>query len=81
VLRRAWAELQVRGVSDGHRPATPRRSGMEGSVLALAASGLGVPEIAQRLFLTPGTVAAVLAGAEASSLKFLSSSATDAVHP
>jgi hypothetical protein len=54
---------------------------MERPVLALAASGLGVPEIAQRLFLTPGTVAAVLEGVDGNRLKFFSSSATDAVHP
>nr|WP_281371672.1 BTAD domain-containing putative transcriptional regulator [Petropleomorpha daqingensis] len=81
VLRRACAALQARGVSDGHRPAAPRSSSMERPVLALAATGLGVPEIAQRLFLTPGTVAAVLEAVDGERLKFLSSSATDAVHP
>jgi tetratricopeptide (TPR) repeat protein len=81
VLGRACAALQARGVGDGHRQAAPRRSSMERPVLALAASGLGVPEIAQRLFLTPGTVAAVLEGVDGNRLKFFSSSATDAVHP
>jgi DNA-binding SARP family transcriptional activator/tetratricopeptide (TPR) repeat protein len=81
VLGRACAALQARGVSDGHRQAAPRRSSMERPVLALAASGLGVPEIAQRLFLTPGTVVAVLEGIDGNRLKFFSSSATDAVHP
>jgi hypothetical protein len=50
---------------------------MERPVLALAADGLAVPEIAQRLFLTPGTVAAVLQAADGRGLKFLSSSPTD----
>jgi DNA-binding NarL/FixJ family response regulator len=81
VLRRACAALQARGVTDGHREPAPRRSAVERPVLALAATGLDIPEIAQRLFLTPGTVSAVLEAADGDRLKFLSSSATDADGP
>jgi DNA-binding SARP family transcriptional activator/tetratricopeptide (TPR) repeat protein len=77
VLRRACSALRARGVPDGHPEPAPRGSTMERPVLALAADGLAVPEIAQRLFLTPGTVAAVLQAADGRGLKFLSSSPTD----
>jgi hypothetical protein len=81
ILRRACGALEARGVADGHRESAPRRSSMERPVLALAAAGLGVREIAQRLFLTPGTVSALLEAADGGRLKFLSSPATDAVGP
>jgi DNA-binding SARP family transcriptional activator len=77
VLRRACAALRARGVSDGDREPAPRGSSLERPVLALAAEGLAVPQIAQRLFLTPGTVTAVLEAADGGRLKFLSSTPTD----
>jgi tetratricopeptide (TPR) repeat protein len=81
VLRRACAALEARGVHDARPESEPRRSGLERQVLALAAAGLGVPEIAQRLFLTPGTVAATLETDGDGRLKFLSSPPTEAVGP
>ena len=65
VARDAVEALVLRG----HRPddiahdAQPRLSTRERRVLDLAASGLDVNEIAQRLFLTPGTVRALLESA------------------
>ena len=49
-------------------------------MLDLTASGLDVREVAEALFMTPGTVLAVLEAADGPRLKFFSSSATDAVH-
>ncbi|MGY1616648.1 BTAD domain-containing putative transcriptional regulator [Geodermatophilus sp. SYSU D00691] len=80
VLARACAALAARGVREDHPVPAPRRSGAERQVLALAASGLDVVQIAQRLFLTPGTVGAVLEAADGGRLKFPSSRPTDAVH-
>jgi DNA-binding SARP family transcriptional activator/tetratricopeptide (TPR) repeat protein len=61
VEQRASAALRARGrpadvPDDGGRPL----SSTEQRVLDLAGTGLGVREVAQRLFMTPGTVQAVL---------------------
>jgi DNA-binding NarL/FixJ family response regulator len=65
VARDALDELAVRG----HRPEDPatggpvRVSARERRVLELSAAGLDVNEVAQALFLTPGTVRALLEAA------------------
>jgi hypothetical protein len=61
VERRARAALRKRG-RDAVLPEDDGRplSSTERGVLELAAAGLGVREVAQRLFVTPGTVQAVL---------------------
>ena len=61
VRDRARAALRRRGHSVDTRCDHVRRpSVVERQILDLAAADLTVPEIAQRLFLTPGTVRAVL---------------------
>jgi hypothetical protein len=60
-----------------------RHSATERRILDLAAAGQGLREIAQQLFLTPGSVQAVLesaapGGRADEGLKFLSSPATEA---
>ncbi|MGK5111312.1 LuxR C-terminal-related transcriptional regulator, partial [Geodermatophilus sp. CPCC 205506] len=81
VLRRAGAALAARGLSDAPRETVRRRTATERRVLQLCEAGLGVHEVAQRLFLTPGTVHAVLdaAGGGDEVLRFLSSPPADAV--
>ncbi|MGY1637534.1 BTAD domain-containing putative transcriptional regulator [Geodermatophilus sp. SYSU D00742] len=82
VLReQARTALQARGCPDhGHRDLVRRPSTTERRIRELAAAGLGVHEIGQQLFLTPGTVHAVLEAAPpGSGLKFLSSTPTDAL--
>jgi DNA-binding NarL/FixJ family response regulator len=81
VEQRACAALRSRGrparlPEDGGRPL----SSTERRVLELAATGLGVREIAQRLFMTPGTVQAVLETC-GSRLKSVSSSSGQARVP
>jgi DNA-binding NarL/FixJ family response regulator len=65
VARAAVAALADRGDSPGpdDDAATPRLTGRERRVLDLTAAGLDIREVAQRLFLTPGTVHEVLAAA------------------
>jgi DNA-binding NarL/FixJ family response regulator len=79
IARRAKAALAGRGRPDTSGPdvescptATERR------IVELAADGRGVREIAQQMFLTPGTVRAVLEEASADGLKFFSSPTADA---
>jgi DNA-binding SARP family transcriptional activator/tetratricopeptide (TPR) repeat protein len=75
---RARAALGARGCpDDGHRDTVRRMSTTERRILELAATGLGIREIAQQLFLTPGTVQAVLERASGDGFKFPSSPATD----
>jgi DNA-binding CsgD family transcriptional regulator len=90
LLRRACSALTARGRPDGHRPTVRRASRTEREVLDLAAGGATVREIAQRLFLTPGTVQAVLesgaepaaVGADGPGLKLFSSAPPEASgHP
>jgi tetratricopeptide (TPR) repeat protein len=81
IEERACAALRARGMptdlrSDGER----RLSSTERRVLELSATGLGVREVAQRLFMTPGTVQAVLE-ASGDGLKSVSSRSTDAAIP
>lgn len=61
IEQRACAALRARGqAADLSRGGGRPLSGTEQRVLDLAATGMGVREIAQRLFMTPGTVQAVL---------------------
>jgi DNA-binding CsgD family transcriptional regulator len=73
------AALGERGRTDDPHLDGPRLTLTERRVLDLTTAGLGVREIAERLFMTPGTVHAVLEAAECGRLKFLSSVPTDAV--
>ncbi len=67
---RSVARDAVEGLAQrGHQPedavdAPPRLTSRQQRVLDLSAAGLGVNEIAQRLFLPPGTVRAALATTE-----------------
>jgi DNA-binding SARP family transcriptional activator len=71
---RARAALRARGCPDDDVRETVRAPTVtERAVLELSAAGLGIREVAQRLFLTPGTVQAALERASADGLKFLSS--------
>ncbi|MGY1740020.1 MULTISPECIES: BTAD domain-containing putative transcriptional regulator [unclassified Blastococcus] len=74
---RVRAALTARGLADEPAGECPRLSATERRILDLAAGGLGAREVAQRLFLEPGTVHAVLAGAEGDRLRFSSSPPTD----
>jgi DNA-binding SARP family transcriptional activator/tetratricopeptide (TPR) repeat protein/DNA-binding CsgD family transcriptional regulator len=75
---RARAALGARGCPDeGHREMVRRMSTTERRILELAAGGLDIREVAQQLFLTPGTVQTVLESASGDGLKFASSPATD----
>jgi DNA-binding SARP family transcriptional activator len=80
----ACAGLRKRGQADPLDGAPVRRhSATERRILDLAAAGQGLREIAQQLFLTPGSVQAVLesaapGGRADEGLKFLSSPATEA---
>ena len=53
-----WRSAGGRPADPGSEP--PRLTSRQRRVSDLAAAGLGVNEVAQRLFLTPGTVRAVL---------------------
>jgi hypothetical protein len=71
---RARAALAARGCpQDGHRDLPRRPSATERRILELVAAGAGVREVAQRLFLTPGTVQAVLESASGGALTGASS--------
>ncbi len=68
VVREAVAALAERGESTAEVDDVPTRiTSRERRVTDLVASGLDVNEVAQRLFLTPGTVRAVLESAERAS--------------
>jgi ATP/maltotriose-dependent transcriptional regulator MalT len=69
---RALVAAALAALADRDEPAEaddglrqPRLTGRERQVLDLTASGLDIHQVAQRLFLTPGTVHAVLAAATA----------------
>jgi DNA-binding NarL/FixJ family response regulator len=66
VLADACAALRDRGepVEDEPCDEPPPVSITARRILELSASGLGVNEVAQRLFLTPGTVRAALEQAQ-----------------
>jgi hypothetical protein len=71
--------LGARGQADLPHADGPAPTLTEQRVLDLTAAGLGVREVAERLFMTPGTVHAVLEAADGGRLKFLSSVPSDAV--
>ena len=71
--------MSARGRADEPHLDGPRLTLTERRVLDLTATGLGVREVAERLFMTPGTVHAVLEAADGGRLKFLSSVPTDAL--
>jgi DNA-binding CsgD family transcriptional regulator len=79
VLRQTCAALEARGQADDPHSTRPELSLTERRVLDLTAAGLGVREVAEQLFVTPGTVHAVLEAADGGRLKFVSSAPTDAV--
>ena len=71
---RARAGLKVRGCPDAvHRETVRAPTATESRIVELSATGLGMREVAQQLFLTPGMVRSVLEKASADGLKFLSS--------
>ena len=82
IRERARAALKARGCPDAaHRETVRAPTVTERRILDLATAGWGVREIAQELFLTPGTVQAVLEAASADGLKFFSSPAPDPRSP
>ncbi|MGY1820935.1 BTAD domain-containing putative transcriptional regulator [Geodermatophilus sp. SYSU D00079] len=78
LARRACAALEARGLADEPRADAERLSSTERRILELAAAGLGAREVAERLYLDPGTVRAVLLAADGDRLKSLSSPPADA---
>ncbi|SNS36139.1 Transcriptional regulatory protein, C terminal [Geodermatophilus pulveris] len=75
---RARAALQARGCPDAvHREDVRSPTATDRRITELAAAGRGVREIAQQLFLTPGTVQAVLERVSADGLKSSSSPSGD----
>jgi DNA-binding NarL/FixJ family response regulator len=79
IQRRARAALARRGrPDDSGRDAQRCPTSTERRIVELAAAGNGVRDVAQQLFLTPGTVQAVLETVSADGLKFPSSPAFDA---
>jgi DNA-binding NarL/FixJ family response regulator len=66
VVREAVAALARRGESAQDDDVPTRVTSRHQRVADLAATGLGVNEVAQRLFLTPGTVRAELGSAPGS---------------
>jgi DNA-binding NarL/FixJ family response regulator len=78
IAARARIGLARRGCPDERAVESPRGpTGTERRILELSAGGLGVREVAQQLFLTPGAVQAVLEKAAAGGLKFSSSPPAD----
>jgi DNA-binding CsgD family transcriptional regulator len=73
----ARAALARRGQPDEPAEESHQLSAVERRILDLAATGLGAREVAERLYLEPGTVHAVLQGAEGDRLRFLSSPPAD----
>ncbi|WP_409328981.1 BTAD domain-containing putative transcriptional regulator [Trujillonella humicola] len=74
---RVRAALAARGLPDETPAECHRVSATERRILDLAATGLGAREIAERLFLEPGTVHGVLEAADGSRLRFFSSPPAD----
>jgi DNA-binding NarL/FixJ family response regulator len=82
IQRRARAGLARRGRPDETgRDAQRFPTSTERRIVELAAAGHGVRDVAQQLFLTPGTVQAVLESASGNGLKFSSSAPDDARSP
>lgn len=82
IQRRARAGLARRGrPDDGGRLSERFPTSTERRILELAVAGHGVRDVAQRLFLTPGTVQAVLESASGDGLKLSSSPPIDARSP
>jgi DNA-binding NarL/FixJ family response regulator len=78
IRQRARAALARRGrPDDSGRDAQRFPTSTERRILELAAVGHGVRDVAQQLFLTPGTVQAVLERAPGEGFKFASSPAGD----
>jgi DNA-binding NarL/FixJ family response regulator len=78
IQRRARAGLARRGHPDASGRDAPRRpTNTERRIAELAAAGLGVRDVAQRLFLTPGTVQAVLESSSGNGFKSSSSRVVD----
>jgi DNA-binding SARP family transcriptional activator/DNA-binding NarL/FixJ family response regulator len=78
IRKRARAALARRGrPDDSGRDAQRFLTSTERRILELVAAGHGVREVAQQLFLTPGTVQAVLERAPDEGFKFASSAAAD----
>jgi hypothetical protein len=74
VRKRALMGLARRGRPDvSGRAAQPRPTSTERRIVELTAAGHDIREVAQQLFLTPGTVQAVLESASVDGLKFSSS--------
>jgi hypothetical protein len=79
IQRRARAALARRGrPDDGGRGAQRCPTSTERRIVELAAEGHGVRDVAQQLFLTPGTVQAVLESTPGNGFKFSSSPSADA---
>ena len=78
IRRRALAGLAHRGrPDDSGRDARRCPTSTERRIVELTGAGHGVRDVAQQLFLTPGTVQAVLESMAEDGLKFSSSPATD----
>ena len=78
IRKRALAALARRGrPDDSGRDAQRCPTSTERRIVELAAAGHGVRDVAQQLFLTPGTVQAVLESASGNGFKFSSSPPTD----
>jgi hypothetical protein len=82
IQRKARAELARRGRPDeSGRDAQRCPTSTERRIVELAGGGLGVRDVAQQLFLTPGTVQAVLESMGGNGLKLSSSASADARSP
>jgi tetratricopeptide (TPR) repeat protein len=78
IQRRARAALARRGrPDDSGRDAQRWPTSTERRIVELAAAGHGIRDVAQQLFLTPGTVQAVLESTPGNGFKFSSSPPTD----
>jgi DNA-binding NarL/FixJ family response regulator len=79
IQRRARAALARRGRPDeSGRYAQRCPTTTERRIIELAGAGHGIRDVAQQLFLTPGTVQAVLESVTGNGFKFPSSPAADA---
>jgi DNA-binding NarL/FixJ family response regulator len=78
IQRRARAALARRGRPDeSGRDAQRCPTTTERRIVELASAGHGIRDVAQQLFLTPGTVQAVLESATGNGFKFPSSPSSD----
>jgi hypothetical protein len=78
IQRRARSALARRGrPDDSGRDAQRCPTSTERRIVELAAAGLGIRDVAQQLFLTPGTVQAVLESTAGDGFKFSSSPPID----